>query len=586
MIDQNQKKEELLLSILDFLNKNGYTEAFNKLQQKANTKYIEQNKKTIENLISSNKIKELIIYINNNTHISNEKKLYYIKCLKIKYYINLVLNNCKNKLEQKDSLDYLRTEITPLLNKETELLNLLTRILFIKEESKLNQYINSYLFIYLDDDLIISLINTSNIPLLENIYDNYKQSLNNTNLNFENYFVLTINDNCLPPLKSSDIWFIEISKNKNYFCTACSNANISIFNIKKIFKENKEEIIIKLILTFSGNEENKRDEITAINFSNDEKYILVGLSNFKLVIFDIINGQKIKEYKELHRNKITSIIPFPNSNSKYITGSIDKKINLLDISNINDNTTKEDFTELGTFCRIRQLCYSEIYNYIIIISASNTDIIIYNILKKKTEFKIITSKESQNVYANISKKDKGKYLIYSISTTGKKSRIILYNLNTKLAEEKFIGFSQKYMIIKCTFCGLDDKYILSGSEDYTVYMWERGWSLFPKYAFKGHYGIVNTVDMWDNDFIISGSDDKTIKVWYSKNEKLSIKYEKNKENKYVKKENKMDEEFLNAMNDDNDNMDVEYLFYEPVQNQIQDYEPADDDAEEEEEDEI
>ena len=585
MIDQSQKKEEILLSILDFLNRNGYEKSFENLQKKANTEYTEQNIKTIENLITSNKIQELIIYINNNIHISNEKKLYYIKCLKIKYYIKLVLNNCINHIEQKDSLDYLRTEITPLLNKETELLNLLTRILFIKDESILNQYIHSYLFIYDDDDLITNYISKSNIPSLENMYNNYKESLTNINLNFKEYSVLTINDNCLAPFKSGDIWFIELSKNKNYFCAAFSNANISIFNIIKSIKENKKENTFKLLITFSGNEENKRDEITAINFSNDEKYILVGLSNCKLIIYDISNGQKIKEYKNLHSHKITSIIPFPNSNSKFITGSIDKKINLLDISNILENNTKEEYTELGNFCRIKQLCYSELLNYIIILSASNTDIIIINIITKKIEFKIITSKDCQNVYANISKKDKGKYLIYNTTPIGKQSKIILYNLNTKLVEDKFIGLCQKYMIIKCTFCGTDDKFILSGSEDYTVYMWERGYSHYPKYIFKGHYGIVNTVDMWDNDFILSGSDDKTIKIWYSKNEKLSIKYEKNKENKYIKKENKIDQEFLDAMNDDNDNMDIEY-FFEPPPSRDLFYEPVDDDAGEEEEDEI
>ena len=135
------------------------------------------------------------------------------------------------------------------------------------------------------------------------------------------------------------------------------------------------------------------------------------------------------------------------------------------------------------------------------------------------------------------------------------------------------------MIIKCCFFGIGDKYILSGSEDYTIYIWERGYSSMPKYKFQGHFGIVNTVDMWGNDFIISGSDDKSIKIWYSKNENLSIKYEKNKENKYVQKENKIDKEFLDAMNDENSGMEVEEFYYRDEQ--MNEFE-----AEEDEEDEI
>ena len=585
MMDKTHKKDEIILSILEFLERNGYKQSFERLQQKINIKYPEQNNKIIENLIISNKIPELITYITNNTFITNEEKLDYIKLLKIKYYIKLVSKNCINHVEQKDSLDYLRTKITPLLNqdlKSNELLNSLTYILFIKDQFILEQYIKNFLLSYADNDFIINKICKKNITPLEQIYNNYNQTIHNANLCFDDYLVLDINYNCLPPFKPSEVWFIEISKNKNYICAGFSNANISIFKIHKENKNNKDEITITLDITFSGNEENKRDEITAINFSNDEKYILVGLSNFKLIIFDITNGQKIKEYKDIHTNKITSIIPFPNSNNnnKYIISSIDKKINILDISNITkDINNNNEINELGKFCRIRQICFSELLNYLIIVSASNTQITIYNIINKKIEFKIITSEVSQNVYINTSKTDKGKYLIYSTSTIGKQSRIILYNLTTKLIEEKFYGFFQKYMIIKCCFCGIGDKYILSGSEDYTIYIWERGYSSMPKYKFQGHFGIVNTVDMWGNDFIISGSDDKSIKIWYSKNENLSIKYEKNKENKYVQKENKIDKEFLDAMNDENSGMEVEEFYYRDEQ--MNEFE-----AEEDEEDEI
>ena len=560
MLDKSHKKEEILLSVLEFLERNGYKESFEKLNQKTNYKYIEQNTKKIIDLIKSDKIPELIIYINNNFYIPNEEKIYWIKILKIKYYIKLVLNNYSNHLKQKDSLNYLRKEITPLLNQDTELLNSLTYILFIKDEAMLKQYIENYLLSYTDDNFIIDQICKKRIITLETVFDFYQNSLKNVNINFDNYSIININDNCLPPFKPSEIWFLEVSKNKNYICAGFSNSNISIFNIKKENKENKNKIIIKLFITFSANEQNKRDEITAMNFSNDEKYILVGLSNYRLKIFNISNGQKIKEYQNMHTNKITSIIPFSNSNSKFIISSIDKKINILDISNIANIQNKDEYSELGIFCRIKQLCYSELLNYIIIISASNTEITIYNIFTKKIEVKIITSEGSQNVYANISKKDKGKYLIYSTSPPNQKSKIILYNLSTKLVEEKYTGFSQKYMIIKCCFSGPDDKFILSGSEDFIIYLWERGLGENPKYKFKGHFGIVNTIDMWGNDFIISGSDDKNIKIWFNKSENLDIIFEKNKENKCEIKENEIDKKFLEAMNEDNDNSEDMIMF--------------------------
>ncbi len=561
MMDKSQKKEEILLSVLEFLERNEYKESFEKLKEKTNCKYIENNQKAVEDLLKENKINELISFIDKNMKISNEEKIYYIKILKIKKYIELVTKNCDKGLEQKNSLNYLRTEIAPLLNqdlKNVELLNTLTYILFIKNKNILKEYIENFLFSYEDNSFIINQICKRNIISLESLYDNYNKVIKDS-ISYENIISLPINDNCLKPFKPNEVWFVEISKNKNYICIGFSNANISVFDIKK--SKNKE-ISISLNLTFSGNEQNKKDELTCICFSNDEKYILAGLSSFKIILFDVTNGTKIKEFNNLHTSEITSIISMPNANNKFLTSSIDKKILMLDISN-------GDNTYIGKFCRTKQILFSEFYNYIIIISGSKNEIICYNLSTNKTEYKIITNENDQIVYGNISKTDKGKYLIYNISKD--KPRIVLYNLIQKKAEEFFKGHMQKLMIIKCCFGGDKDQFILSGSEDYTVYVWERGFSTLPRYRFKDHLGVVNGVEMWNNDFIISVSDDKTVKIWYSKNDNVqSIKFIKKEKNNFVQKEIDIDTEFFNVMNEpinnDNDNDNDNEMQIEEEQN--------------------
>ena len=567
MLDNSQKKEEILLSVLDFLERIGYKESDEKLKQKTGCRYVEKNQKIIEELIRVNKINDLIIFIDTNMKISNEEKIYYIKLLKIKYYLDLVTNNCIKGLEQKDSLNYLRTEIAPLLNqdlKNSELLNTLTYILFLKDQKQLKNYIDNFLSSYENNSFIISHICKRNIISLETIYDSYNKNVKEL-ISYDNIISYTINDNCLPPFKPNEVWFIEISKNKNYICIGFSNANISIFDIKK---DKNKEINIYLNLTFSANEQNKKDEITAISFSNDEKYILACLSSFKIMLFDVINGKKLKEFNNLHTSEITSIISLPISNNKFLTSSIDKKILMLDISN-------GENTYVGKFCRIKQILFSEINNYIIIISGSKNEIICYNLSLNKIEYKIITNENEQIVYGNISKTDKGKYLIYNISK--EKPKILLYNLTQKKVEEKFSGHTQKLMIIKCNFGGSKDQFILSGSEDYTVYVWERGYSMLPKYKFKGHLGIVNGAEMWNNDFIISVSDDKTVKIWYNKNDNVkNIKYIKNSKNNFIQKEIDIDTEFLNVMNEpmnndiDNENDNDNEMQIEEEQNENDD----------------
>ena len=78
------KNSDLLLSVLEFLDRNGYKQSFEKLQQKTGIFYCDNDKKTIEDLLHLRKIDELILYIRNNSKISNDEKIAYIKLLKRK----------------------------------------------------------------------------------------------------------------------------------------------------------------------------------------------------------------------------------------------------------------------------------------------------------------------------------------------------------------------------------------------------------------------------------------------------------------------------------------------------------------------
>ena len=115
-MEQFNKNDELILSVLEFLDRNGFKQSFEKLQQKTGIYYYENDKKVIEDLLHLRKIDELILYIRNNSKIKNEEKMTYIKLLKIKKYIDLIIKNCSDRIDQKDSLYYLRTEITPMIN--------------------------------------------------------------------------------------------------------------------------------------------------------------------------------------------------------------------------------------------------------------------------------------------------------------------------------------------------------------------------------------------------------------------------------------------------------------------------------------
>ena len=545
-INKNEKNDDLLLIVLEFLERNGYKQSFEKLQQKAGINYHDNEKKVIEDLLRTRKIDELILYIRNSTQINTEEKLKFIKILKIKKYIEIILQNCSDRIDQKDSLYYLRTEISPLINTNEPddeiLINHLTIILFIKDMNLLTKYIKNNLEIYSDENHIISQLSKNKILQLEQLYEIYdKITKNKKEINFEKYDVVTLTDLCIKPYKTSEIWFLEFSKNKKYMVLGFANSNISLFSIN--YENNK--ININLYLSFSASENSKKEEITSLSFSNDEKNLLVSLNSNVIKIFNITNGEKIKEYSNLHSLLITSCVYIPNSSTKFFSGSIDRKLLLTDI-----NSDKVPFMDIGKFIRIKQVLFSEVLNLIIVIPYSISDIMCYDFQRNKMSFRIEFKEEI--VYSNISKSDKGKFILINVSKTF--ARILLYNLEKTKIEDKYFGHSQNTMIIKCTFAGNSDEYIISGSEDGCVYLWERNTPGKFKYCFKGHWGVVNSVELIYDDVIFSASDDKSLKIWtpkcdlYFMDDKKEIVYKKNEVNVFKEKHNNFEKEFFEIMN--------------------------------------
>ena len=541
--DNFTKNSEILLSILEFLDRNGYKQSFEKLQQKTGILYHDNDKKVIEDLLHLRQIDELILYVKNNRNISNEEKMAYIKLLKIKKYIELIKENCRDRIDQKDSLYYLRTEITPMLygtgKTKKNLLNSLTLLLFYKDMNLLEEYIKKNLNDYSNDAYIINELSKNRIIPVEKLYEIYNNiSENRKEIFFDKYNVINVSDLCFENCKTSEIWFLEISKNKKYIAIGFSNCNISLINVNN--QKSKNKITFNLYLSFPANENGRKGEITSLCFSNDEKYLLVSLTPNLIRIFNILNGEKIKEYNDLYNSCVTSCIYMANSLNKFLSGGVDKRLLLIDINS-------NPFLEIGKFCRIKQVLFSEYNNLIIIIPGSISDIIFYDLSRNKTSFKVEMKEEI--IYSNISKSDKGRYILINISKSHPK--ILLYNIEKVKTEDKYHGHTQTTMIIKCSFAGEKDQYIVSGSEDAKIYIWERKSPGTPKYTFEGHWGVVNCAELLFNDVLLSVSDDKILKIWtplYETNNKEVI-FNKNEKNIFKNKEKNFEKEFLEKMDE-------------------------------------
>ena len=531
---------ELLLSVLEYLDRNGYKESFDILLNDTGIRYLENIRRTIDELLKQKKIDELLIYINSCDKLSSEEKNNLMKFLKIRKFIELVYNNCSDRIDQKDALQFLRNEITPIIE-DKELLNTLTKILFFKDMPTLKNFIQKNLAIYEDDKYILNQICEVKIAPLEQLYNVYNQNLvKKFGINFDKYNVCSLKNNEIycndnkgnNNIIINNIKIMEISRNKEFMAFAFVDLNISVFNIAKTRKDNLDIININFFsnINIKNNnnlDENKSNEINSMIFSYDEKHLLILINKSIINIYDIKTSKLLYKYDEIKEINNALYISPKNDILFFTKDKImhsEESFKSPELSETDNISNKND---------IQQILFSDFFNLIILIPDSIRDIKCINLQQKKSEFNIEIKEDIFS--ANISQTDGGKYLIINLSKNYPK--ILLYDLIERKFGQKYYGHIQKNFKSLCSFGGKTDQYILCASEDFLIYLWDRNISGLPKYQFKGHEQRIIGLSMINSSLILS-CDENEIKIWTSYDiDDVNFNKENNDKNKLMEIEN-------------------------------------------------
>ena len=531
---------ELLLSVLEYLDRNGYKESFDILLNDTGIRYLENIRRTIDELLKQKKIDELLIYINSCDKLSSEEKNNLMKFLKIRKFIELVYNNCSDRIDQKDALQFLRNEITPIIE-DKELLNTLTKILFFKDMPTLKNFIQKNLAIYEDDKYILNQICEVKIAPLEQLYNVYNQNLvKKFGINFDKYNVCSLKNNEIycndnkgnNNIIINNIKIMEISRNKEFMAIAFVDLNISVFNIVKTRKDNLDIININFFsnINIKNNnnlDENKSNEINSMIFSYDEKHLLILINKSIINIYDIKTSKLLYKYDEIKEINNALYISPKNDILFFTKDKImhsEESFKSPELSETDNISNKND---------IQQILFSDFFNLIILIPDSIRDIKCINLQQKKSEFNIEIKEDIFS--ANISQTDGGKYLIINLSD--KYPKILLYDLIERKFGQKYYGHIQKNFKSLCSFGGKTDQYILCASEDFLIYLWDRNISGLPKYQFKGHEQRIIGLSMINSSLILS-CDENEIKIWTSYDiDDVNFNKEHNDKNKLMEIEN-------------------------------------------------
>jgi len=503
--------KEILEMILQFLFENNYNQSASLLENKANIIFDQNEMQKLKHNLNSHLFDEAIKIITESNYEKNQK-LEVLRLIKSKKYIDLIQADERNK-----ALDFLRNELTPVFTEsesDKEILKKISSLLFKKDPKTLEKYLANNFPDFISDNNIIQKIQdllclsfdtkgnkilpNNRLESLANIYNDFrinnKMDIDDTH---PDYFEIDkktsiLSKNFIIEKHDDEVWFIEFTESLNYFATCSRNGMIAIY--KNVMKPLK--ITIDCINYFQAN----RKYITSLAWSKSEKFLFTSSSDKSIKMWDPYEGKCIKTFT-LHSDIVNCVKMLDETT--FVSGGIDKKLIIC----------KTDNTIVSTdqFYRIRELLISYALNYIVVIPASLNEIILFDYKKLKDEKKI--NMQDPIISAALSKSDDGIFLITNLSKIN--ASINLYNLQDLSLINKYYGHIQEQYIIKCSFSGENDEYIISGSEDFSIFIWHRSNSI-PLYNLYGHTGAVNSVEWINNksySAMYSVADDYTLRIW-------------------------------------------------------------------------
>ena len=420
------------------------------------------------------------------------------------------------------------------------------------------------------NSLLRTLYSGSLENMLDTVIKNQIKTCNyhNTKINTFSYFENHICQKESIPYKNliniekhnEEILNISLSNNGNYFAAALKNNNIAIYQIilfenktgsrkishdysnsinnnpsgKVISKDSERKnstssdkdltnINLKRMTSAEGKNDEKdryvleikliniiaehKTQITAISWHPTDKFIVSCSKDQTIKIFNpfsLNSSNCLVRTLEGHNSMVTSVIFCPLDN-RILSIGLDQNILSWTMDGKSDLYKKTNST-------VSEILYSQQFNYLISIEATNNSVIIYNYTTKNEEFKLQLN--DAIISTALSKLDKGGYLL--INSSKATPVLNLFNLTTKQIERKFFGHRQERFSIKCSFGGEDENFLVCGSEEAKIYVWNRYHSI-PILAIKAHSAPVNAVifPSFNNlsNIIISCSDDHTIKIF-------------------------------------------------------------------------
>ncbi|XP_015788187.1 DDB1- and CUL4-associated factor 5-like [Tetranychus urticae] len=307
---------------------------------------------------------------------------------------------------------------------------------------------------------------------------------------------------------------IEFSNNGQLMVSGGDDRRVLLWNVEKALSDKDKPIVMKAEHT---------SNIFCLGLDSDNRHIFSGGNDEQVIIHDVETREPLKVI--LHREVVYCLSVDPQNDNLFATACDEGRIFLFDLR------VPYNMDNLPVLIHTRSAFQSVMHNPVeprlIVTANSREGVSLWDIRKPRVDLikyngGLVTSQSAMSVRFN----SNGSKIV----ALRRRLPVILYNTLSPhpIAEFDDKDYYNSCTMKSCCFAGSKDEYILSGSDDFRLYMWKIPDEILEKdfssdgikwvdqthLILRGHRSIVNQVRYnYSNSTIASSGVEKVIKVW-------------------------------------------------------------------------